>query len=447
LTSGHGTFEATGNQQCVAGKFNRPSLNATGMSSATSPLTEPQVLAHTKRRLFPGDDHGTDDTGYVVADTQFTTGSWLDSGTVDSALREQLAPFNHVQVGSGYPDLVGVGHLETELLAVERLGTEPPLVAVEAKGETQQGVDVERGVVQAHDRLGEANVAFVAAPSAAIGSPARALARELNVGVLGVHDDGMVTPLEAARVVGNRSSTEMNAVRFQASAQGVARQSFGLNHPKNYLGYAVAVAHPEDTASVVADRVVGAVEDARRGAAFLGLVESAPDEVRLTGLGEEVVRFALREYGSVDAALAEFEGWQGSRRRFTEAAPRWAQLARRVVYDYPATELLVGELQRMHADGIADPTLVQLVEWLHELHPSFTVELFVRGTDDVRRRVLDAEGRLQRAALTDGEVYHAPTVFQLKAMLFHAGVLTERGAEPNKLAPEGDVWRLRESVR
>jgi len=419
------------------------------MASAAAPLTEPEVLAHTKRRLFQSgaDDGATDDSGYVVADTQFTTDSWLDDGAVDPDLTEQLAPFNHVQVGSGYPDLVGVGHLETDLLAVERLGAEPPLVAVEAKGETDRGVDVERGVVQAHDRLGEANVAFVAAPTHAIESPARSLARELNVGVLGVRHDGAVTPLEAARVVGNRSSTEMNAVRFQASAQGVARQSFGLNHPKNYLGYALAVAHPDDTAAVVADRVVRAVEDARRGAAFLGLVDPAPDAVRLTGLGEEVVRFALREYGSVEAALEPFADWQGSPKRFTELAPRWGQLARRVVYDYPATELLVGELQRMHADGISEPTLVELVEWLHELHPSFAVELFVRGTDDVRRRVLDREGRLQPAALADGEVYHAPTVFQLKAMLFHAGVLTERGAEPNKLDPEADVWRLRESVR
>jgi hypothetical protein len=31
-------------------------------------------------------------------------------------------------------------------------------------------------------------------------------------------------------------------------------------------------------------------------------------------------------------------------------------------------------------------------------------------------------------------------------MLFHAGFLTERGAEPSNLDPEGDVWRLRTPV-
>jgi len=45
--------------------------------------------------------------------------------------------------------------------------------------------------------------------------------------------------------------------------------------------------------------------------------------------------------------------------------------------------------------------------------------------------------------LADGNVYHSPTVFQLKAMLYHAGVLTERGAEPHRLDPGSDVWRLR----
>jgi hypothetical protein len=40
----------------------------------------------------------------------------------------------------------------------------------------------------------------------------------------------------------------------------------------------------------------------------------------------------------------------------------------------------------------------------------------------------------------------SPTVFQLKAMLYHAGILTERGAEPHRLAPTEDVWALRNPV-
>ena len=204
------------------------------MSSAASGLTEPHVLAHTKRRLFPdADEPGT----YAVCDTQFATEEWLRGERIDDRIRETLAPFNHVRLGSGYPDLVGVRKLESEWLAVERFGEEPPLVAIEAKGHTDTGVDTERGIVQAYDRLGEANAAFLAAPVGTVTETDRTLARELNVGILAVETDGHVEALEVPRVVGNRTSDDASAIRFQAGAQGVADRSFGLNHPKNYLGY------------------------------------------------------------------------------------------------------------------------------------------------------------------------------------------------------------------
>ncbi|WP_423751705.1 hypothetical protein [Salinirarus marinus] len=411
------------------------------MASAAE-LTEPHVLAHTKRRLFPDADEG-----YVVTDTQFSSDRWLATRAIDPDVQETLSPFNHVRVGSGYPDLVGVRILDDDLLAVDRLGDEPPLVVVEAKGYTDRGsVDVERGVVQAYDRLHEANAAYVAAPTRAVSQSARTLARELNVGVLGVGTGGTVEPIEVPRLVGNRTTTETNAIRFQASAQGVANKSFGLNHPKNYLAYPLAVHHPAGTREILAEFVVRAVDDARKGAAFLNLVDDDPDRVRLTSLGKEVVRFGLRECGSVDDALRQFDAWKRSRKRFVDVAPKWGALTRRVVYEYPATKLLVEEVQRMHEDGIAEPTLPQVVEYLHELHPSFAIELFVRGDEEVRSRVLNADGELQYEALRDGSVFHSPTVFQLKAMLYHAGILTSRGSEPSNLEPATDTWKLRESV-
>jgi hypothetical protein len=413
------------------------------MASSVS-LSEPQVLAHAKRRLFPD---ATEPNSYAVVDTQFAVEEWLPGERISAAVRTELAPFNHVRLGSGYPDLVGVRPLDADLLAVERFGDEPPLVAVEAKGHTRTGaVDVERGVVQAYDRLHGANAAYVAAPVTAVSQSARTLARQLNVGVLGVEADGSVEPLERPRTVGAHATADGTAIRFQATAQGVADRSFGLNHPKNYLAYPLAVAHPEATETVLDRHVVSATADARRGAAFLGLVTDSPTGVTLTSLGEEVVRFALDRTGSVDAALEEFEGWKRSRKRFCDVAPAWGQLARRVVWAYPATGLLVDELQTMYDDDIPEPTLVDLVEWLHVQRPTFTVELFLRGTDDARARALDGDGALRRAALTDGTVYHSPTVFQLKAMLYHAGVLTTRGAEPHRLDPTTDVWALREPV-
>jgi hypothetical protein len=412
------------------------------MATTADRLPEPQVLAHAKRRLFPGGEERT----YAVVDTQFSTDTWLDGERIDRRVRETLAPFNHVRVGSGYPDLVGVRALEPELLAVERFGDDPPLVAVEAKGHTDRGVDTQRGILQAYDRLHEANAAYLAAPAGAVGQSDRTLARELNVGVLGVGADGAVDPLEVPRVVGNRTTDEATAIRFQAGAQGVADRSFGLNHPKNYLAVPLAVYHPGDADDLVSEHVVGAVADARRGASFLGLIGGGPAGDRLTPLGREVVRFARSRYGSVGDALAAFEEWRRSRKRFCEVAPDWGTLTRRVVYAYPATGLLVEELQAMYDDGIPEPTLVDLVVYLHGSHPSFTVELFLRGDDEVRSRALDPEGRLRRPVLEDGAVYHSPTVFQLKAMLYHAGILAERGAEPHRLDPTDDRWALREPL-
>jgi hypothetical protein len=412
------------------------------MSSAAS-LTEPHVLAQTKDHLFPE----TGEDGYVVADTQFAQERWVDDQPIDPGVKSTLAPFNHVQVGSGYPDLVGVRRLDDGLLAVDRLGEEPPLIAIEAKGYTGSGgVDVERGVVQAYDRLHEANVAYVTAPDSSITQSAQTLARQLNVGVLGVSRDGDISVIERPRVVGNRTSDEATAIRFQASAQGVADKNFGLNHPKNYLAVPLAAYHQRNTHTLIEEHVVGAVDGAVQGAVFLGLVDDSRDEYRLTPLGQEVVRFALREYRGIDEALAAFEQWQRSRKRFIDIAPTWGEITRRVVFAYPATQLLVEELQQMHHDGSPVPSLVDLVKWLHVQHPTFTVELFLRGDDDVRERALTADGALRPSVLEDGAVYHSPTVFQLKAMLFHAGILTDRGAEPSNLEPTDDDWSLREPL-
>ena len=409
------------------------------MASAAS-LSEPQVLATAKRRLFPETDESD---AYAVADTQFATDEWLPGQPIPDRIRAQLAPFNHVRIGSGYPDLVGVRQLDSSLLAVDRFGDHPPLIAVEAKGYTEHGsVDVERGIVQAYDRLHEANAAYTAVPAAAVSQSNRALARELNVGMLGITPDHSVEVLETPRIVGNRAPDEAATIRFQASAQGVADKSFGLNHPKNYLAYPLAIYHEAETAEVLADHVVRAVDAARTGAAFLNLIDDQPSGPTVTALGAEVIRFALQRYESVDAALSAFEDWQGSRSRFYDVAPEWGLLTRRVVWAYPATQLIVSELQTMHEDGITTPSLVDLVEWLHVHHPTFTIELFIRGTDDARQRVLDVDGDLRVDALYDGEVYHSPTVFQLKAILYHAGILQTRGAEPHRLDPETEKWNL-----
>lgn len=66
------------------------------MASAAADLTEPHVLAHAKRRLFPDADEP--DT-YSVVDTQFSTEKWRPGRRIQQSVREALAPFNHVPLG------------------------------------------------------------------------------------------------------------------------------------------------------------------------------------------------------------------------------------------------------------------------------------------------------------------------------------------------------------
>jgi hypothetical protein len=272
------------------------------------------------------------------------------------------------------------------------------------------------------------------------------MARELNVGVLGIKESGQVIALEKPRPVGVQNSDAADAIRFQATAQGVADQSFGLNHPKNYLGYAVATHHPLPTEEVVEEYVVGAVRDARKGAEFLGLVGTSGVADSLTPLGREVLRFAVSEHGDAESALEVFDGWGRSRKRSTGVAPKWGLVARRVVYEYPATELIVEELQKLHNEGVSDTTLRELVLHLFDSHPSFAVELFVSNKDEKRERVFAGEDELDAEVLENGEVYQPSTTFQLKSMMYHAGLLTETGAEPSRIDPMEDVWQLRENV-
>ncbi|MDZ7688596.1 MAG: hypothetical protein U5J64_07740 [Halobacteriales archaeon] len=105
--------------------------------SATAGLTEPEVLAHAKRSLFSDGDEEM----YVVSDTQFAKESWLSGGKIDEEVKHTLSPFNHVRVGSGYPDLVGVrntDHLRGYVLD-SSVEPESALLAVEAKGYKTRG--------------------------------------------------------------------------------------------------------------------------------------------------------------------------------------------------------------------------------------------------------------------------------------------------------------------
>ncbi|WP_241430036.1 hypothetical protein [Halorubrum lipolyticum] len=409
-------------------------------------MTEPEVLAATKNQLFS--EIGPN-SGYTVVDTQFSTDQWLDDVPVSREVTEALAPFNHVRVGSGYPDLVGAGSITNDAFFGHSGDIDsPPLVVVEAKGYGSTGhVDTETGIVQAHDRLQEANLGFLAAPRSSISAETRALGRELNIGVLGVTEDQSVDVLEKPRVVGTQAGREASTIRFQAGPQRVADQSFHLNRPKNYLGYPFCVYHPEPTETVLEEYVVRDFKSARDGAAFLGLIEKQPDGSDvLSPLGEEVLRFGLQKHEqSLRSVLEEFKSWKGEQTRLTQLAPDWALIARRVVFAFPATQMLVKHIQELQNND-QPPTLPTVVEYLFDTSPTFAVEFFIRDTEEARSAVLTGDGDLITASLLESPVYRSVVAYQFKQMLYHSGILAESGSDSSNLEPQESDWRLEQPI-
>ncbi len=344
----------------------------------------------------------------------------------------------------GEPDLLGVGMPALEVLNADAATT--PVTVIEAKGDNNDpsAADVRRGINQAHGHLSEVNIGYVAAPIQSITDQARALARDLNIGVIGVESPYDATLIEPARVTGvGDFSTTIDAIRFQATTHRLTEGSFPVNHPKNYLGYALALAADGDTPDVYSEYVINSVPGGRRGAILLGLVDNRPDGEILTHLGAEVVRFARAQHGTVDTALDEFVSWKGRSTPFTDLAPRWAQLARSVAIQYEPTQLIIEALERLHQRGIKPATIDAVVREACRINQPLAVEVFF--TQSRREDVLTADGDIDESELTDPTVYKSGIHFQFKYHLRHLGLLTEGGTD-DKGEVLSNEWAVNQAV-
>jgi len=407
-----------------------------------SPLTEPAVLAAAKDTLYPSLETRPDH--YAVTETQFTTPTW-GGWEIPEEVRHRLAPYNTIRLADGEPDLLGVGMPALEVLNADAATT--PVTVIEAKGHNADpsAADVRTGIDQAHAHLSEVNIGYVAAPIQSITDQARALARDLNIGVIGVETPSDATLIEPARVTGvGDFSTTIDAIRFQATTHRLTEGSFPVNHPKNYLGYALALAAAGDTAAVYAEHVINSVSAGRRGAILLGLVDDRPAGESLTHLGAEVVRFARAHHGTVEAALDEFAAWKGRSTPFTDLAPRWAQLARSVAIQYEPTQLIVEALERLHDRGVETAAIDDVVREACSINQPLAVEVFFTRTR--REDVLTADGDIDEAALSDPTVYKTGMHFQYKYHLRHVGLLTHGGTD-DKDEVLTDEWALEHPIQ
>jgi hypothetical protein len=409
-------------------------------------LVEPRVLLAAKEYLLPDGAM----PGYAVVDAQFQVDSWGKT-SIPGEVREGLRPINTLRMAAGYPDaLVAPPRPDAYREATDRSEHSLPVAVVEAKGlHSDPDGSVDRnatriGITQAHAHLGETNVGYAAVPSTLVRPEDRALARELNVGLLAVDGD-RVELLERPRLVGTDATPTIETVRFHGSLGGSPVENFTKNHPKNALGYALAIQHGDDPGAVFERYVIRSVEDARRDAIALGLVSGEPQGDTLTPTGCEVVRTIAYHYDGTTPALKAIDSQTGSSARFIDELPVMGTLARQTLLTYPPTQVLIDVLRELAADGVLTPTLAELAKAVARKRPDFALDLFVSTEADARDRVLseDQDGTLELDAFDVGTVYSTHTTFQYKAMLFHCGLLTERGHDKkSELDPTRAIWAL-----
>ena len=203
--------------------------------------------------------------------------------------------------------------------------------------------------------------------------------------------------------------------------------SLGFTHPKNYLGVPLAVASERDTGGVIMASLVDMAGKAREGAKQLGLISPTG---ALTWRGQQVVATAEGAYGSVDEALNVFGELKGSTTRFVEACPEWTSTLQHLLWHAdPVRAILATVIE----DGPL--TLVELVDSLLAANAD-AVTAFRRGTAPVSE-----SGGHREAAW-----YSGAAVYQLKSLCYHAGLLTERGADTARLDPESDCWEATQTA-
>lgn len=211
----------------------------------------------------------------------------------------------------------------------------------------------------------------------------------------------------------------------------VERPRFRYNHPKNYLGVAIAAAADGDTGGLVQAYVVRGAGAARDGARQLGLLDA---DGGLTPAGQHVAEYARSTYGGYRAALERFDEWRGTSNRFVELDEgRWRAVAPDVIADHTVCEDVLHILD----ENEGKLTLPQLAHAYLHRWPEAARTAFVRGGTDI------PDGPAEQAdALYRAETYHTAVTCQLKTIMYHAGLLTETGADSSHLVPQTDVWEL-----
>lgn len=386
-------------------------------------MIEPLVLAAAKDYLVTG---GTEQ-GYAIVDAQFLVNQWGDTNVADETI-QRLSPINTLRLSAGRPDaLVAAPNPSAFETSTEQV-LAPLLSVIEAKGHSAGSVNVAEAITQAHAHLDEVNLGFAAVPKHSVKTIHRRLAGELDVGLLLVDETEDVEVAEKPRAVGASTTPSTETVRFHARIGGDMPSKLKKNHPKNALGYALAVAADGDAKTLCEEYVISSTSDARLDAEALGLVVSGGGEPVLTPKGTESVRTLSYCYNGLRPTLEKINEYYGSQKRLIDVEPAMGLVARDAILQYPPTQELLHILDTIAEEDSEKFRVDQVAKRLAKRRPEFAIDLFLSTDPETRRTALrDREIRLE--VFDNEQNYHTNMLFQYKAVLFHTGLLTSRGLD------------------
>lgn len=220
-----------------------------------------------------------------------------------------------------------------------------------------------------------------------------------------------------------------------------SQKSLKKNHPKNAIGYALAVAYDGDTQEIFREYVIKSVRDAQHDATTLGLIRCDGDKCRLTPEGFEAVDSILTHYPRLETALEAIKSLTGSRSRLIDSLPVIGEQLRLLMLQHQSTKLLINTLVQF--DNIL--TLAQLAKGICKQRPRLGVRMFVSSRDEARERAFidPDQTQLDLSAFDTGLTYATHTTFQYKAVLYHLGILTNRGIDTiSDINPTTEIWKL-----
>lgn len=386
-------------------------------------MIEPVVLAAAKDFLVTdGTEHG-----YAIVDAQFLVNQWGETEVADETI-ERLSPINALNLSAGRPDaLVAVPNPDAFETSTEQV-ISPLLCAIEAKGHSGDSVNVAEAITQAHAHLDEVNLGFAAVPKQSVKPIHRRLAGELDIGLLLVDGGESVEVAEKPRAVGASTTPSTETIRFHARIGGDVPSKLKKNHPKNAVGYALAVAADGDTGTLCEEHVIGTVSHARLDAEALGLVATKSAQPVLTPKGTESVRTLSYCYDGVLPALEKVGEYYRSQKRLIDVEPAMGIVARDAILQYPPTQELLNVLDNIAEEGSKQFRVDQVAKRLARRRPEFAIDLFL-STDPKTRRAALRDQEIRLDVFDREENYHTNTLFQYKAVLFHTGLLTSRGLD------------------